>query len=372
MEAEAETIEEIVADLRTDPILVHELLGNGDTAGTDARLTELAEDVGVPVYVALVQRPDDELATDRPGDDLLRQIHQELDEPGLYLVATPDTGSAVGAYGVDVPVSVVTHAAHLVSAEFRDDPEAAEVRFTTAGDIALTLAAAADPDGLTAAEAEAVLDSGPFVVREGETFEPSRYEIEDAVGEPLTPLVVGVVVGLTALPLAWRTLRARQARPLPRTPEPRVAVESIDVVRRRAHKQIRELRRALDAGDGDPLDAAGALESLDLAATLAGSDELLDVVGAYALALQGRSLLDGRSFSPCFYNPLHGEGVDRAQTRTSVPACPRCAARLARGEEPEALRDDGRPYFEGRSVWAETGFGALRDDLWRAVRTARR
>ena len=110
---DAETVDQIVAELRQDPILVHQLLGNGHTDEVTSELRELADQVEMPVFVALVQSPPG-LAADNPSDDLLRLVHTHLDRPGIYIVQVQDGIQQIGAY--DVPVegidlSLATYAA---------------------------------------------------------------------------------------------------------------------------------------------------------------------------------------------------------------------------------------------------------------------
>lgn len=67
----------------------------------------------------------------------------------------------------------------------------------------------------------------------------------------------------------------------------------------------------------------------------------------------------------CFFNPLHGRSARRVAWGDGlrVPACAACAADVRARRTPDALRDGGRPYFEGDTVWARTGYGAFEDDL---------
>ncbi len=79
----------------------------------------------------------------------------------------------------------------------------------------------------------------------------------------------------------------------------------------------------------------------------------------------------------CFFNPLHGDAAAKidwrpigSRRRLRVHACRACARAARAKETPDILMDrrDGRdvPYFEAdpaQSVWAETGYGQLRDDL---------
>lgn len=126
--------------------------------------------------------------------------------------------------------------------------------------------------------------------------------------------------------------------------------------------------------------------SRDLARHLADSADLLDVVGAVVLAEAAVDLAGGRApRARCFVHPLHSGRV--TSTALSVrpggtwrlPLC-----RVCRDHEQhivvtpddvapqhpafQPLRDaDGRPYFHGDTVWAETGYGALDPEPWHLV-----
>jgi hypothetical protein len=67
----------------------------------------------------------------------------------------------------------------------------------------------------------------------------------------------------------------------------------------------------------------------------------------------------------CGYHPLHGRAsrTVRFERGLDIPACAACAADVGAGRAPDALRDGDRPYFEGDTVWARTGYGAFSDDL---------
>ncbi|MDN5855702.1 MAG: hypothetical protein L0K86_23245, partial [Actinomycetia bacterium] len=99
----ADTVKEVAGALRDDPILIHETLGAGDTAGMEQRLADLAADLPYDTYVALVNAPPDiAQKTDDPSDYLLQVLHRKLDRPGLYIVQTTGGTTAVEAWGIDV------------------------------------------------------------------------------------------------------------------------------------------------------------------------------------------------------------------------------------------------------------------------------
>ncbi|WP_133058862.1 MULTISPECIES: hypothetical protein [unclassified Nocardioides] len=379
---DAETVPQIVAALRQDPVLVQQVLGNGHTAEVDGQLTALAGDVAHPVWLVLVQAPAG-LAHEDPTDDLLRQVHQQLQEPGIYVVASTVGIESVETY--DVPLD----GTDLSLARFHTLDRAHEIlgqdhRLSAAGEAALTLEVAADPDlELTDRQIHQVTDD-PIWVAVTES-EPDTYEEYDKVDDPLTPVVVAVATALVVAAVAWRLLRARAAALLEphdrRAPSGTEAATSStpspETLRGQARTALKRLDRRLRKGSVDPAALDEAQGSRDAAADLVESDDLLDVVGALVLVTIGYAATrrGGAPYRPCFFNPLHGEGDHRAasgQGGPTVPACRRCAADVESGTAPDALvvarRGRDRPYYEQSTVWARTGFGSLTDDLWIDVR----
>src|SRR5699024_12578642 len=62
--------------------------------------------------------------------------------------------------------------------------------------------------------------------------------------------------------------------------------------------------------------------------------------------------------SLCTINPLHGEAGGTSEVRTAgrsvrVPVCEDCRADLRAGNQLQWIFDEGRPYVEGTSVWAD-------------------
>ena len=82
--------------------------------------------------------------------------------------------------------------------------------------------------------------------------------------------------------------------------------------------------------------------------------------------------------SLCTVNPLHGEARSNQLVSTErkghlagksvrVPVCSSCLSDLHYGRELQWIFDGDRPYVEGRSVWAQTLFGAIGGDLVTAL-----
>lgn len=380
--ADVDTVPGIAAALRQDPVLVQELLGNGRTDEAHDALTALVDDLadqGLPAYVALVQTPNDvQLPSGADaGDDLARLVHQELGEPGVYVVATPDTLTAVTTYDVPLDATSISLGRYDAMASARDG--LAEGEFVPApGEAAILLAAAADPEQVVSpGEARDLLASGPFVAAYGD--EPAAYELEEARGEPETPLVFAVAFALVALVVGWRLLRARTAwaggarsqprrRPVPAPAPLARSRPAQDRTPEQARTAVRALRREVDASLRlVPDEVHGCLEAAE---DLLAAGSRLEVVGALVLAEQGAARLAGEELAVrCYFDPRHGAQARRVPVSgVSVPACATCAAAIDTGRTPVSLDGDGgRPYWRDDTVWAATGFGSIDPDLWRLV-----
>nr|WP_221493807.1 hypothetical protein [Actinomadura coerulea] len=135
------------------------------------------------------------------------------------------------------------------------------------------------------------------------------------------------------------------------------------------------MARALDAyqAAGKTLDAARGVP--DLAGVLVLLDQGRDALASAQAVAKGGSEIPPVPL--CFFNPLHGDATGEldwrpvgSRRRLSVRTCRTCARAARDKRAPEVLTDrrDGRevPYYEvdpSSSVWAETGYGQLRDDL---------
>lgn len=382
--SEVDTVAGIVAALREHPVLVHEALGNGRTNEVHAGLDELVADLeaaGTPTYVALVQAPNVPLAGDDPGDDLLRLIHQGLGEPGLYVVATPDSRTSFATY--DVPLDATDLSLGRYDALEVAGSDLAEGEFVpAAGETAILLSVAADDDrALTPGQVDDLVEGGPWLAVYGD--EPTSYELEEAQGEPLTGFVVAVACGLTGMVVGWRLLRARTAlaaerrvgggRPAPIEARPWIRAKAkttrADPVADRARTAVQALRREVDGSIELATDEVHG--SLEAAEGLLATGSRLDAVGALVLAEQGTARLHGAELPVrCYFDPLHGPSTRMVEVSgVSLPACRPCAIAVTTGGRPESLSGEGgaRPYWQDDSIWAETGFGSLDPDLWRLV-----
>ena len=135
------------------------------------------------------------------------------------------------------------------------------------------------------------------------------------------------------------------------------------------------MTRALDAyqAAGKTLDSARGVP--DLAGVLVLVDQGRDALASAQAVAKGRPEIHAMPL--CFFNPLHGDATTKldwrpigSRRRLHVRTCRACARTTRQKQTPDVLLDrrDGRdvPYYEADpsgSVWAETGYGQLRDDL---------
>ncbi len=99
-----------------------------------------------------------------------------------------------------------------------------------------------------------------------------------------------------------------------------------------------------------------------------GKPDIPDLVGALVCIDAGREALSpgGDEPPPCTYDPRHGAAGGDAVTvdGTKLRLCKACRRDVAAGRPADVLRDGhGRPYFEGDTVWARSGYGAWGDPV---------
>lgn len=363
-DTEADDLDVLVERLAETPIQVDDLMGNGETEAVTRRLTELAEDIDVPVYVALVARPISLVDSGRVDESLAGVLQQELGE-GLYIVATPDSLVRPFGSGAGQEVQESLHRpVNAVKDRYRDG--AADM--SAAFEAALWLLAADDPGASMDDDIVADLESESWAERAR-----SGFEREDAIGTRyvaagVTGLAV-LVAGATLTLLAWRRPLGARAVTVVDVPEgtfdaARQALnDAFDSAHERESERPEVTRRVLDR--------------LDAAEVALSTGDDLDAVGALVLIGQAEAIADpNRSddYRPCFVSPLHGAGDrQRAVSGMSlqVPVCRGCVEDL---QPYLGARRRGRllRYTEIDSVWARTGFGSLVGDLHEHVMDDRR
>jgi len=398
LDAPTWSVEGLAAALREDPVVVQEIMGNGQRDAVDAALTELVDGADFPVYVALVQSPGG-LADDRPEDELASLLHAEIGEDGLYVVSlNPDLGH-VGwqTYGAGVPGKWDIYGVN-------PPPANGDWTSSAAGQAAELVASALN-------DAEPLADDQLAEYRTGDLWVDRGSTLSEDISAPTegTYAVVATGLGVGVAIVAWFVLRtlarwrelapgAAVARGVPTGTRPATVADTATApaahdVRRRAEKELSVLDRTLlrrSTAGLDPTHEQRLDGSRTAARTLLdagdGRDaDLLESLGALVLVRTAQRLLaqPSAAYRPCFFNPWHGEGTARVAApvgtgdQVDLPACERCRRAQHRPELSDPLVVRGRlrrlrPYWEGDDVWARTGFGAISDDLWRTVLEDRR
>lgn len=401
------TVDEIVAALRDDPILVSEMMGNGATQEVRDALHVKLEAAQVPVYVVLTRTPIG-LDGGAADEELTALVHAELGD-GIYLVHTSLGYGELTTYGdvdptVDNDDTLVSLARYTamdqvtakVESTYGDDASVAPV--AEAGVILDIAASATIPD-----YGESVLSEAQVAQYADLAWTSTGYRYDD--GEDVEPVSVGlgaltaVSVGLVVAAVAFRLLRAALAGDAPRraspvaerrerakpAPAPTKAAPPPDP-RDDAQAALDTLNHDLEsraAGRATPERLRMAIETRDLARDLLTPDpaDPLDVVGALVLARTASQAIREPGAAPyrcCFVNPTHGAGRYQADLPggLAVSVCRPCERALESGQEPsdalsETRRGRDRPYYAGDTVWARTGFGTLTDELWLDVQRDR-
>ncbi|WP_415630108.1 hypothetical protein [Nocardioides dubius] len=373
-----DTVEEIATALRKDPILVEELMGNGQTEALRAALREKAELVDVPVYVVLT-KPPASMSGDDGVEELSLLLQQELGD-GVYYVATPRSGNELRVAGDVLPqegsdyytlLGALQDAQQIVwkqalgaCAECHSHPGA------DAG-LVLDLVAAAEAQpgqepSLGQSQTAAYLGD-PWVHREVETvWDDTPSDLEPSVG--LSALVATGTALVTTV-IAYRLIQALRYRPPADKSQARhAALADQAITNAEAKAERRKLSSELESE---------VLDLLARARTLRTSDDGLDLVGAVVLARMAERLATSQGsqrYRACYVNPLHGEATTAMALGggLEVPVCRGCRKRHEVGHPRDPLlerRSFGRrrAYYDGQSLWAASGYGALDDDFWQKV-----
>lgn len=388
-----DTVDALEQALREQHVIVHETLGGGDTDGAFDRISELVAELPFAAYVAVVETPDDVDAGIDSGRFLATALSRRIGEPGLYIVDTPDAVMGVRMVGTGWDETTF-------SLQKSTDAEAVERRSgyqvlspTVDVEVVLQTASASPPQGADSdydevSLADAVVED--LAERERALQPYERPDLDD--DDPPEPWsegkrwMVGTAVGAGLLAAllqslwgwpGWRRRPGAATKPGGTQPARASAVPEIEQLREDAAAQLTALAESLPAAPaGERLDRATLAR--EAAEPLLYSDDLLDVVGALVLARAGRrevSIAVGRARSPyrvCFFDPRHSTAGQQVRWRfgdadVEVPVCRPCRRDVEAGRTPETLQEPrrgrSRPYYEGDSVWAETGFGTLTSDL---------
>ncbi|MDT0201922.1 hypothetical protein [Nocardioides sp. AE5] len=378
-----DTVDEVVAALEQDPILVQQIAGNGHTDEVIAWLREHTEDLDFTVYVALTGDLKD-LPESGASDELARLLHARLDEPGVYVVSAGGLPTVV-TYDVELEALDVKMEASRAKNEAMEADRHSGLAPT--GEAALLVRAAA-PDTIGPGDHAALRqEPGMALVRQDRDVD-FLWQPPDPWPLSATPIIAGLVVWAVAMvllrPVADRIvpgLGPARRRDAARTDARQAEATALQEAQSEARTATRRLSKALrTAADAETELLARATLSRDLAEELGDSDDLLEVIGADMLATTATRHLAGRTdWRPCFFDPRHGRANTKAMiANLTVPACSRCAGQVSEGKEPEGLlvprgqRGAGTSYWKQASVWSRTGYGALADDFADQVAAQRR
>jgi hypothetical protein len=386
-------------------------MGNGRRDDVDAALTKLAESADYPVYVALVNQIPGLREDDAEGE-LASLLHAKIGKDGLYVVsADPDVGH-IGwqTYGAGVP-------AKWDLSGVNKPPDSGEYapRQSAAGDVAELVATAAnDVEPLPDEQLEEYRTDDLWI----EATSGAAREVDPPTAGTYAVVTTSIALGLTVTAFVvlraiarWRELapvagppRRMTAKPkhepasTPRRPGGSLTADG-PAVRAAIERELDDLApavaRAHRKGAALPVEAMQTLEGSRAAAEAVLADlpdviapqspALLDAVGALVLVRSARKVVDdphATPYRPCFFNPCHGRGdhvlaAPAGTDEVEVPVCRLCKRDADRPERFDPLVVRGswgrtRPYYEGDSVWARTGYGAFTDELWRDVDESRR
>lgn len=366
----------------------------------------------------VVEPPYDNVISRAAERELVRKV-EALDDPILLafvpLVEGDQYGGETRAFvaalqnrlGRDATIVAVENNRYLSVYEFRDG----EQRYGGSADDAMQLANyAGDPS--TASDRTLLERANAFVenlalpaaelekrVAELEAARKersSRYSSSSGDESRGASLVMVLLFGGAAALGAVVVMRRRRNRsgarpassPLPVLPD-RVfeharAAQRANL-REDADDELMKLSKVLDDQPVPKKPAAQdayqrALDAYAAARRRTGSEApTVDLVGALVLVDHARHdlatalAIDAGKKPPkrpalCTFDPLHGRAAREVRwqyrkRQVDVPACASCAKAVTRGNDPDALRDGDRPYFERDTVWARTGFGSYDDDL---------
>lgn len=391
------TVAEIAASLQHDPILIEPTMGSGHTAELHQRLTTLAHQLPYPVYVALVSDPRDLTSTSaQPGSDLAVALHQKLGKPAIYIVETAKHRAiTVRPFGISVPGEQLSLAAssnveRLMETMQERHGKDSQVYLAPGVDAQAAIESALHPmpqqgagypfpQYLPKSVVADLMSQQDDLMRQSPSDEDgdssfNRLMVATAVG-------VGLLLGVPFTLLIWRrqrrllaAARAKRGGLATHHPGPRELAD----YRTRAGAELAALAEELSALASPPPDpevAQQALLAQQAAETLHRGRGTAETIGALVLTRIGRRDVARAArhaeapYRPCFFDPMHGEASTTTAWQygegdVTVPVCDECRRALVHGRVVTALAlRSGSPYFEGRDVWARTGFGSLVDDL---------
>lgn len=380
--------ERLAAALRRSPIHVDPSLASALPPADRRALAAKLRKAPAPVYVVLVPLVKGGTWTD--ADQLATVVHDRLGRDGIFITFGDDTTDLTAReWGGD---HQARDAAWAVTLDRAMDDAPLAARLSRVADLIISGAGKREHDRVSAE-----LDRRLNARRSKNAPADDGGGLALPVGAGAAGAAVAGVAGL----LLWRRRRMASVRRegggllMPRTVFATASRAGEDQLREQASREVVAFGELLDAtsvptgGERARALMARALDAYQAAGkTLDAARGVPDLAGVLVLLDQGRDALasaqavaKGRPEIPpsplCFFNPLHGDAAAKldwrplgSRDRLRVRACRPCARAARAKQTPDVLTDrrDGRdvPYYEAdpaTSVWAETGYGQLRDDL---------
>ncbi|SNR85055.1 hypothetical protein [Actinomadura mexicana] len=382
--------ERLAAALRRSPVHVDPSLASALPAAARRALIAKLRRAPAPVFVVLVPIVKGGTWTD--AEQLATVVHDRLGRDGIFITFDDDSQDLrAREWGGDHRADRAAWAVTLDRA--MDDAPLAD-RLSRVADLIVSGTGQQEYDRVSAE-----IDKR-YKARHG-TPPPGRGAEGGGLALPLGAGAAGAAAAGAAGFLLWRRRRMASVRRegerllMPRTVFATANRATEDQLREQASREVIAFGELLDdstvptSGERPRTLVARALDAYQAAGkTLDAARGVPDLAGVLVLLDQGRDALasaqavaKGRPEIPpvplCFFNPLHGDATSEldwrplgSRRRLSVRTCRPCARAARDKRTPEVLTDrrDGRevPYYEAdpsRSVWAETGYGQLRDDL---------
>ncbi|NDU71058.1 hypothetical protein GWI34_00245 [Actinomadura sp. DSM 109109] len=389
MLAEPSPGERLAAALRRSPVYVDPSLASALPTAARRALVARLRKAPVPVFVVLVPIVKGGTWTD--DEQLATVVHDRLGRDGVFVTFDDDSQDLRarewgGEHGAD-------RAAWAIALDRDMDDAPLAQRLDRLADLIVSGRGRQEY-----ARVSAELEKR-YRARHGNS--PSEGGDGGGLALPLGAGAAGAAVAGAAGFLLWRRRRMASVRRegeallMPRTVFATANRATLDQLREQASREVIAFGELLDSTDVPTSDErpralmARALDAYQAAGkTLDAARGVPDLAGVLVLLDQGRDALasaqavakGGAEIPPvplCFFNPLHGDAASEidwrpvgSRKRLSVRTCRPCARAARDKRAPEVLTDrrDGRevPYYEAdpaSSVWAETGYGQLRDDL---------
>ncbi|MEU8125554.1 hypothetical protein AB0C21_43200 [Spirillospora sp. NPDC049024] len=394
MSTEPSPGERLAAALRRSPIYADPSLASALPPAERRALIAKFRKAPAPVYVVLVPLVKGGTWTD--AEQLATVVHDRLGRDGIFITLDDDSGDLKAReWGGDHRAD---RAAWAVALDRAMDDAPLAARLSRIADLIVSGTGQQEYDRVSAE-----IDKR-YNARHG-TPRPEGGGDGGGLALPVGAGAAGVAVAGVAGFLLWRRRRMASVRRegegllMPRTVFATANRATEDQLREQASREVIAFGELLDestvptSGERARALMARALDAYQAAGkTLDAARGIPDLAGVLVLLDQGHDALasaqavaKGRPEVPpvplCFFNPLHGDATSDldwrplgSRKRLSVRTCRPCARAAREKRPPEVLTDtrDGRevPYYEADpsgSVWAETGYGQLRDDLVQRV-----